>query len=387
MKRANSKILQSSRFFGTATTLKSTKLLGYHEKHGGKLVDFGGWNMPVQYKDLSIKESTIHTRTDASIFDVSHMGQLKFWGDDREKFLQSLICGSVKALKTDQTRYSLFMNEQGGVIDDTVVTRRKDHLFVVINAGRLDVDIPYLQGKLADSNMDVKMEIISDHELLAFQGPKAVSVLQKHTPYDLSKLGFFYMANMDIDGIPCQVSRSGYTGEDGFEISIPTPQIENMCDLLLHHDEVKLAGLGARDALRLEAGLCLYGHDLDETTTPVEADLMWTVGKRKTKGGFPGFDVVKRQLENGITRKRFGLVGEKVPFRDGTEIFDDSGKKVGNVCSGSYSPCLQKPIGMAYLDPEVCEPGRVLQALVRKKNVPVTVTKMPFVQKGYFETN
>lgn len=386
MKRVSTTTSKNVRFFGTAScTLKETKLFPYHQKNGGKLVDFGGWHMPVQYSDLTIAQSTIHTRTGASIFDVSHMGQLKFWGDDREKFIQSLICGSVKALKPDQTRYSLFMNEQGGVIDDTVVTRRKDHLFVVINAGRLDVDIPYLKNKMAESKMDVRMEKIEDHELIAFQGPKAVSVLQKHTPYDLSKLGFFYMANMDIDGVPCQVSRSGYTGEDGFEISIPGEKIEHMCDLLLDHDEVKLAGLGARDALRLEAGLCLYGHDLDETTTPVEADLMWTVGKRRTKGGFPGFDVVKQQLENGITRKRFGLVGEKVPFRDGTEIYDDSGKKVGVVVSGSYSPCLKKPIGMAYLDPEVCEPGRVLQALVRKKNVPVTASKMPFVQKGYFK--
>jgi len=386
MKRTPQTFTRNVRCFGTPASLQQTNLFNYHKAHGGKMVDFGGWHMPVQYNDLSIAQSTVHTRTDASIFDVSHMGQLRFWGDDREKFLQGLICGSVKALKQDQTRYSLFMNDQGGVIDDTVVTRRKDHMFVVINAGRLDVDIPYLQGQIANSGMNVEMEIIKDHDLLAFQGPKAVTLLQKHTDYDLSKLGFFYVANMDIDGIPCQVSRSGYTGEDGFEISIPTANIEHMCDLLLSHDESKLAGLGARDALRLEAGLCLYGHELDETTSPVEADLMWTVGKRKLKGGFPGFDVVKRQLMEGVTRQRIGLVGEKAPFRDGAEVYNEEGRKVGVVVSGSFSPCLKKPIGMAYIEPSSCQPGLVLNALVRKKKIPVTVTKFPFVQKGYFKT-
>jgi len=350
------------------------------------MVDFGGWDMPVQYKDLSIAQSTVHTRTHASIFDVSHMGQLKFWGKDREAFVQSLIVGSVKALKPNQTRYSLFTNENGGVIDDTVVTRRDDHVFVVINAGRLDVDLPYLREKLAQSKMDVSMDFIDDHCLVAFQGPSAVNILQKHTDYDLSSLEFFYMANMEVGGIPCQVSRSGYTGEDGFEIAVPTAQTTGFCDLLLGYDEVKLAGLGARDSLRLEAGLCLYGHDLDETTTPVEADLLWTMGKaRREKGGFPGHTIIKKQIEEGVSRKRVGLIGEKVPFRDHAELLGDNGERIGEVCSGSFSPCLKKPIGMAYLQSDYCVTGKNIHAVVRGKKVPVQVTTMPFVKKGYFK--
>lgn len=377
----------SKRCFGGATaSLQRTPLYDYHVANGGKMVDFGGWDMPLQYKSLSIMESTIHTRKAASVFDVSHMGQLRFWGDDRETFIQSLIVGSVKALKPNQTRYSLFTNENGGVIDDTVVTRRKDHMYVVINAGRLDVDIPYLKEKLADSKMNVEMEIVSDRCLVAFQGPQAVQVLQKHTPFDLSNLGFFYVADAEIDGVPCQVSRSGYTGEDGFEVSVPTSSVVSFCDALLSHQEVELAGLGARDALRLEAGLCLYGHDLDETTTPVEADLLWTMSKaRREKGGFPGADVVKRQLAEGVTRKRFGLIGEKVPFRDHTQILGDNGDVIGEVCSGSYSPCLKKPIGMAYLPPDYCVEGKKVTGVVRNKKIPLTVTKMPFVKKGYYK--
>lgn len=350
------------------------------------MVDFGGWDMPVQYKDLTIAQSTVHTRQGASIFDVSHMGQLRFHGADREEFVQSLIVGSVKALKRNQTRYSLITNDQGGVIDDTVVTRREDHMYVVVNAGRVDVDLPYFRQKIAESGKDVSMEVIEDRSLIAFQGPQAAAVLQRHTPYDLSTLEFFYVADAAVEGIECQVSRSGYTGEDGFEVSVPTSSVVDFCNILLSNSEAKLAGLGARDALRLEAGLSLYGHDLDETTTPVEADLLWTMSKkRREQGGFPGHAVIAKQLAEGVTRKRAGFVGEKIPVRDHSKLVGDNGEDIGEVCSGSYSPCLQKPIGMAYIKPEYCVPGKVITAIVRNKKVPVTVTKMPFVKKGYFK--
>jgi len=372
------------RCFGDLS-LRRTALYDFHVAQGGKLVDFGGWDMPVRYNDMGIADSTVHTRQNASIFDVSHMAQLRFWGDDRVKFLESLIVGSVKALKPNQTRYSLFTNDQGGVIDDTVVTRREDHLYVVVNAGRADVDIPYISGKLAESKMNCEMEVVQGRQLIAFQGPKAVNVLQTKTSFDLSTLKFFYLADMDVDGIPCQVSRSGYTGEDGFEVSMPTEHVQQFVECLMAHDEVKMAGLGARDALRLEAGLTLYGHELDETTTPVEADLVWVLGKRKERGGFPGFDVVKKQLAEGVTRKRIGLIGEKAPFRDGARVVNENGEDIGVVVSGSFSPCLKKPIGMAYLKPEYCIPGKIVNAVVRKKNLPVTVSAMPFVKKGYYQ--
>eukprot|EP00494_Astrolonche_serrata_P025607 UN25868 len=211
------------------SSLQKTALHQFHIDNQGKMVDFGGWDMPVEYKNLSIAQSTVHTRTHASLFDVSHMGQLRFTGGDREKFIQSIIIGSVKALKQDQTRYSMFTNDKGGVIDDTVVTRRKDHLYVVVNAGRKDVDLAYLNHKIKESGMDVKMEEIADHSLVAFQGPQAASLLQQSTDYKLNELQFFYVADMKINGIPCQVSRSGYTGEDGFEISVPTKQVIDLC--------------------------------------------------------------------------------------------------------------------------------------------------------------
>lgn len=259
-------------------------------------------------------------------------------------------------------------------------------MYVVVNAGRVDVDLPYFRQKIAESGKDVSMEVIEDRSLIAFQGPQAAAVLQRHTPYDLSTLEFFYVADAAVEGIECQVSRSGYTGEDGFEVSVPTSSVVDFCNILLSNPEAKLAGLGARDALRLEAGLSLYGHDLDETTTPVEADLLWTMSKkRREQGGFPGHAVIAKQLAEGVTRKRAGFVGEKIPVRDHSKLVGDDGEEIGEVCSGSYSPCLQKPIGMAYIKPEYCVPGKVITAIVRNKKVPVTVTKMPFVKKGYFK--
>merc|ERR1719193_1231904 len=374
-----------ARQFASSEKLKTTPLHAFHIRHGGKMVPFGGWDMPVEYKSESIMVSTQHTRKGASLFDVSHMGQLRIWGDDRVEYTESIIAGSVNALKQDQTRYSLITNDKAGIIDDCVVTRRLDHIYMVINASRVEEDMVRLNEQLEAmraAGKDVSIETLDDQSLVAIQGPKASAAVQALTDKDLSELKFFYICDANILGIPCQVSRSGYTGEDGFEIAVTSSGVEKLCEALLEQPDVKLAGLGARDALRLEAGLCLYGNDLDETTTPVEADLMWTISKkRRNEGVYPGCEVVREQLSDSaaVTRKRVGLVGGKGPVpRAHMPVYRD-GEMVGEVTSGGFSPCLQLPIAMAYVHPKCSKPGTELQVQVRKKMMPATVSKLPFV--------
>jgi len=385
----------SKRFFGTTDSqLKRTKLCDFHKANGGKMVDFAGFYMPVQYSDLSIQESTLHTRQNASIFDVSHMGQLRFYGSDRVEFLEHILVGSVKPLKSNQVKYSLMCNPNGGIIDDLVFANidKDDYHYMVINAGRITEDLAHINTQLSSfqsKGKDVRYDFIDTDALIAFQGKTAVDIMSKLVPdFDFNELKFFYLTHMQVQGIPVQVSRTGYTGEDGFEIAVSNERVQEFVELLLNQEGVKLAGLGARDSLRLEAGLCLYGNDIDETTTPVEADLLWTMSKkRKESGEFVGSQVIRDQIANGVKRKRVGLIGEKgLTPRGHMKILDEDDNEIGEVTSGSFSPCLQLPIAMGYVPPEQSELDTGLKVEIRKnKAVDVKVCSLPFVPKGYFK--
>jgi len=376
--------------------LKKTKLYDFHCNNGGKMVDFAGFSMPVQYKNLSIMESTIFTRKSSSLFDVSHMGQIKFYGKDRIKFLEHILVGNIGILKSNQVKYSLMLNNNGGIIDDLVIANRSDDLnchYMVINAGRITQDLNHINNEMdifKSKNMDVSYEFLSDKSLIALQGPKSVNILDKilNNKYNFNELKFFYLDDININGIDCQVSRSGYTGEDGFEISVSNDDITNFVEMLLEYDDVKLAGLGARDSLRLEAGLCLYGNDLTETITPVEADLLWTMSKkRREEGTFIGSNIIREQIKNGVKHKRVGIIGEKgLTPRAHMIIKDTDNNEIGEITSGSFSPCIQKPIAMGYINPTYSDIDTSLQVQIRpNKDISVKVCELPFVKKGYFK--
>ncbi|EXX59023.1 glycine decarboxylase subunit T [Rhizophagus irregularis DAOM 197198w] len=265
----------------TEEPLKKTPLYDFHVENGGKMVPFAGWSMPVQYSSLGVLASHLHTRENASLFDVSHMLQMRLTGRDRVSFLEKLVVADLEELPVDNSILSVFTNENGGIIDDTVICKHNDHIHIVSNAACADKDTTHIRkeiNKFQQRGGDVNLKIIDDHALLALQGPKAASVLQELCDKDLSDFMFMTARHLNIKGFDCHVTRSGYTGEDGFEIGVPSPASVHLANLLLKYPSVQLAGLGARDSLRLEAGLCLYGHDLDETTTPVEAGLTWTIG-------------------------------------------------------------------------------------------------------------
>eukprot|EP01084_Bolivina_argentea_P023509 43856_1 len=341
-------------FSATESQLKRTQLCDFHKANGGKLVDFAGFYMPVQYNNMSISESTLHTRKYASIFDVSHMGQLRFYGADRIEFLEHILVGSAKPLKQNQVKYTLMCNANGGVIDDLVFANISDqnYHYMVINAGRIKEDLTHIDDELssfASKGKDCSYDFIDSDSLIAFQGKTAVQIMSVLNPsFDFNELKFFYLTQMQIKGIDAQVSRTGYTGEDGFEIAVSNERAQEFVEMLLEQDGVELAGLGARDSLRLEAGLCLYGNDIDENTSPVEADLLWTMSKkRKESADFIGSDVIRNQIKNGVQRKRIGMIGEKgLTPRPGMKVLDANGNENGVVTSGSFSPCLQRPISM-----------------------------------------
>ena len=314
------------------------------------MVPFAGWAMPIQYKD-SIMESTTWCREHASLFDVSHMCGLTLKGKDAVSFLEGLVVGDIAGLADGTGSLSVFTNEKGGIIDDTVITKvNANEIYLVVNAGCREKDLAHLGAHLARAKAagkDVSMEVHDDRGLLALQGPAAAKVLQGLTQQDLSKLYFGNFARFDVAGAACWVTRTGYTGEDGFEISVPNAQIAQLADKLVSNPEVRLAGLGPRDSLRLEAGLCLYGNDLNEEITPIEAGLAWTVAKRRREAfDFLGGDVIKRQLADGVAQRRVGFVSSGAPARQHSEITTPDGKKVGEVTSGAFSPCLKKNIAM-----------------------------------------
>ncbi|KAF9420577.1 hypothetical protein BGZ94_009089 [Podila epigama] len=370
----------------TGEALKKTVLHDYHVENGGKMVPFAGWSMPVQYSNLGVGASHAWTRNNASVFDVSHMLATRITGKDRVKFYESITVADIENLPVGSSTLSVFTNENGGIIDDTIVCKHDDSLYVVSNAGCADKDLAHIRAQLKDfqnKGGDVDLKIIDDHQLVALQGPKAAEVLESLVSKSLRDLAFMDGRFMDIKGIPCHVARSGYTGEDGFEISVPNSDTVELTKLLIADPRVELAGLGARDSLRLEAGLCLYGNDLDETVTPVEAGLTWTIGKRRrAEGGFLGAAKIQDQLKNGVTRRRIGLLVQGAPAREGALIYAN-GELVGKVTSGCPSPTLKKNVAMGYVKNGLHKSGTDLEVEVRGRKQKAVVTKMPFVPAGY----
>jgi aminomethyltransferase len=361
------------------------------------MVPFAGWAMPIQYKD-SIMEATEWCRTKCSVFDVSHMCGLTLKGKDAVAFLEGLVTGDVQSLADGTGSLSVLTNEKGGIIDDTVVTKvNPEEVYMVVNAGCREKDLAHLNKHLAKAKAagkDVSMSVHDDRSLLAVQGPKASDVLAElgvttssGAPFDLSKFYFGNFARVNIAGIPCWVTRTGYTGEDGFEVSVPNDHALALAEKLsAKTDLVRFAGLGPRDSLRLEAGLCLYGNDLNEDITPVEAGLAWTVGKRRRQAfDFLGGEVIAKQLADGVAQRRVGFVCEGAPARQHSDVTDLDGNKVGEITSGAFSPCLKKNIAMGYVDKAFAKAGTPLKVVVRGKSNSATVTKMPFVPTTYFK--
>ncbi len=370
----------------TTEALARTPLYELHRELGARLVPFAGYEMPVQYPPGILKEHQ-HTRAAAGLFDVSHMGQVRLIGDGAAAALERLVPVNVLGLKPGRQRYALFTNEQGGILDDLMISNFGHYLFLVVNAACKQQDIAHLRDNLSG---DCTIDVLDDRALLALQGPAAAEVLTRVAP-DMETLTFMGVARVEIDDSDCLVSRSGYTGEDGFEISVPADRAEKLARRLLAEDEVEPIGLGARDSLRLEAGLCLYGHDIDTTTTPVEAALSWAIQKvrrrgGKREGGFPGAEVILDQFEQGVSRLRVGLQATgRAPVREGAELIDTADWVViGRVTSGGFGPTAGGPVAMGYVETALAEPGTELAALVRGKPVAVKVAKLPFVEQRYF---
>uniref|UniRef100_A0A0E0KVG4 Aminomethyltransferase, mitochondrial n=1 Tax=Oryza punctata TaxID=4537 RepID=A0A0E0KVG4_ORYPU len=365
--------------------LKKTALYDFHVAHGGKMVPFAGWSMPIQYKD-TIMDSTLNCRANGSLFDVSHMCGLSLQGRQAIPFLESLVVADVAALKDGTGTLTVFTNDRGGAIDDSVVTKVTDqHIYLVVNAGCRDKDLAHIGEHMEAFNKkggDVKWHIHDERSLLALQGPLAAPTLQLLTKEDLSKMYFSDFKMIDINGYACFLTRTGYTGEDGFEISVPSENAVDLAKALLEKSEgkVRLTGLGARDSLRLEAGLCLYGNDMEQHITPVEAGLSWAIGKRrKAEGGFLGADVILKQLQEGPKIRRVGLFSQGPPPRSHSEIVSSSGENIGEVTSGGFSPCLKKNIAMGYVKSGLHKAGTEFKVVVRGKSYDAVVTKMPFV--------
>ncbi|MFY0990285.1 glycine cleavage system aminomethyltransferase GcvT [Halomonas sp. C05BenzN] len=364
--------------------LKRTPLHDLHRELGAKLVPFAGYEMPVQYP-LGVKKEHEHTRASCGLFDVSHMGQVLLSGPSPAQALETLVPADILGLAEGMQRYALFTSEEGGILDDLMVVNAGDHLYLVVNAACKEQDIAHLRRGLSEHRIEV-----ADRGLLALQGPQAAAVMQRLCP-EACELVFMQHARFEIEGIEVWVSRSGYTGEDGFEISVAAGDTEALARRLLAEEEVEAIGLGARDSLRLEAGLCLYGHDIDTTTTPVEAGLIWAIGKPRRRGGeraggFPGADLILHQVEaKDHRRKRVGLLGEgRAPVREGAELFSEDGRHVGTVTSGGFGPSVGRPVAMGYVAIEEAAIGGVVHAEVRGKRLPMTVTRMPFVAPGYY---
>lgn len=370
---------------------RKTCLYELHVKNQGKIVNFSGWLLPVQYRE-AIAASHQHTRTFASIFDVGHMMQTRVTGKNAPEFLESLTTCDLKKLNEGGATLTVFTDQNGGILDDLIITKDKDdRYFVVSNAGRRNEDTQLLLERAEDfkrQNKSVDLEFLEPLEqgLVALQGPTAMTTLQPLLNIDLSKLKFMNSVTTDAFGTSLRITRCGYTGEDGFEISVPGTEASNLVEKILENPEVKLAGLGARDSLRLEAGLCLYGHDIDQNVTPVEAALTWLVAKRRRQeANFPGAERILSQIKLGTTKKRIGLIlGQGPPAREGSSILTPEGERVGTVTSGVPSPTLGRPIAMGYVPPDLAQSGQGVLVEVRGKTYKATVTKMPFVKAKYY---
>ena len=373
----------------SSAPLLRTPLNDLHLKLGARMVPFAGYSMPVQYPAGILAEHR-QCRASAALFDVSHMGQLRLIGDDAAAALETLVPVDVLGLAEGKQRYAFFTNASGGLLDDLMITRPAagspfGDLFVIVNAACKEADIRHLQTNIGHR---CRVLPLPDRALLALQGPQAVTALTRLNAA-VGSLTFMTGAVVTLAGAECFVTRSGYTGEDGFEISVPAADATRLAEELLAQPEVKPAGLGARDTLRLEAGLCLYGHDIDTTTTPVEAGLTWAIQKVRRpggarEGGYPGAAAIGTQLVAGAPSKRVGLVGlERVPVREGTPLFDAHGHKLGHVTSGTLAPTADQPIAMAYLPADHAAAQHEVYAEVRGKRLPMRVSTMPFVPHRY----
>jgi len=364
---------------GPEIEIQTLPLDAWHRARDGRMVEFAGYHMPVQYEGIMAEH--LWTRESAGLFDVSHMGQLLFTGEGADAALEALLPGDIKGLGTTKMRYSLLLAENGGILDDLMVTRREDGIYMVVNGATKYDDISYLLDHLPE---DITINIMDEQALLALQGPKAVDVLSRLVP-GVEALVFMTAGAFEWNGTPLWISRSGYTGEDGFEISVPAEAAEALADALTAEAEVKPIGLGARDSLRLEAGLPLYGHDLDPETTPVMADLGFALSKRRREeGNFMGAERILLEREQGAAVKRVGLVVEgRQPVREGAAVVDADGSEVGKVTSGGFAPSFGAPIAMAYVPAAMAAIGTVIQLTQRGKVHQATVTAMPLIPHRY----
>jgi len=371
--------------------LKHTSLHELHADLGAKMVPFAGYDMPVQYP-MGVMKEHLHTRTQSGLFDVSHMGQVMLRaksGDLRDAALalETLVPMNIAELGENRQRYAFFTNDQGGILDDLMVANRGDHLFLVVNAACKEADIAHMRAHLSET---CEIEVITDRALIALQGPQSETALSRLSG-DVAAMRFMDVITTDILGAECWISRSGYTGEDGYEVSVPNDMAVAVAKTLLDMDEVAPIGLGARDSLRLEAGLCLYGNDIDTGTTPVEAGLTWAIQKARRaggarSGGFIGADAILGQFENGADRKRVGVKPEgRAPMRQGTVLFADetSSDPIGEITSGGFGPSFEGPVSMGYVPTELSQTGTQIFAELRGKRLPATVHDLPFIPANF----
>lgn len=397
--RAKPAVARSMATASSNEPLVKTALYDLHIELGGDMVPFAGYELPVLYKGENggVMKEHLWCREEgkAALFDVSHMGQIRWHGKDRAEFLEKIVVGDIKGLAPGSGCLSLVTNAKGGIIDDTVITNSGDYIYMVVNGATKFGDMKHFKEQLDAFDGDVTMEYLEDSmQLLAIQGPGAASAVSKLLPdgFDLKNMAFMTGVDTTLDGVDgCRITRCGYTGEDGFEIAMPASSAVSIASKLLDDPTVNPTGLGARDSLRLEAGLCLYGNDIDETTTPIDAALGWTMGgpksRRRMEGGFLGAEQIitpEGKFKKSL-KKRVGIVGMKAPAREHTEIYDASGEKViGEITSGTFSPCLKKPIAMGYVETDLSKPGTEIMLKIRNKMQSAQVTKMPFVEPRYY---
>lgn len=376
---------------GFMTTLKRTRLYDYHIANGAKMVPFAGYEMPVQY-NLGVMKEHLHTRVAAGLFDVSHMGQILLYPKsgviaDAALAIETLVPVNILSLENGRQRYGMFTNDDGGILDDLMIANRGDHLYIVVNASCKGNDFQHLKNNLGN---EFQIDMVEDRSLIALQGPLAEEVLSKLNP-TVKELRFMDSITANLLDTECWISRSGYTGEDGYEISIPNSAVEEVVQLLSQDINVEPIGLGARDSLRLEAGLCLYGHDIDINTSPIEGNLNWAIQKARRAGGeraggFPGAKRIHSELEVGPSKKRVGILPDgRAPMREGTLLYgsDNRNNPIGKVTSGAFGPSIQKSISMGYVLKEYTDLETTIYGDVRGKLLAARVTSIPFKKSNY----
>jgi aminomethyltransferase len=359
--------------------IKETSLINLHKSHGAKLVEFAGYSMPIQYTDGILNEHKF-TRSNCGVFDVSHMGQLFIYGaEDLTIDLEKIFPIDLKILKINQSKYSFLMNDKGGIYDDLIITKIRDGYQIILNAACKNDDLKIIKEKLNDK---YQLELKENLSLIALQGPGAKDVLAKVIP-EIDNLKFMHGENFTFNSLSIYITRSGYTGEDGFEISIPNEIAENFTKVLLDYGS-KLIGLGARDTLRMEAGLCLYGNDIDTETTPIEANLKWAISKKRINDQYPGSEIIKKQIQSGVKKLRVGIKPDsKVIARANTKIFNEKNIEIGKITSGTFGPSVDHPISMGYVDSNYSSLDTKIFLEIRGKKVSANICKLPFYKKNY----